>query len=101
MWRPLYTSFYIIIQCVVRRIPLIEAYFSLFGVGVNDTESAEELFYRRFTIDEDFGNKNAIIEVHLRSIDMLVSVRADAVNKINSVTTTYLSGKTAKNEVST
>lgn len=44
---------------------------------------------------------NATIEVHLTSIDMLVSVRLDTRNRITSVTTTYLPGKTDPNEVST
>ena len=68
---------------------------------VNVIENAEELFYRNFITDGDFGYNNAIMEVHLKSINMLVSVRVDAFNKINNVTTTHLPGKTAKTEVST
>ena len=68
------------------------------NTGVN---VAEELFHRRFTVVEDFGGKSAVIEVHLTSIDMLVSVTVDSVNrKISSFTTAYLPGKTFTNEVS-
>ena len=62
---------------------------------------AEEPFHRRFTVVEDFGNKSALIEVHLTSIDMLVSVTVNSVNrKISSFTTAYLPRKTFTNEVS-
>ena len=68
------------------------------NAGVN---VAEELFHRRFTVAEDFESKNAVIEVHLTSIDMLVSVTVNSVNrKISSFTTAYLPGKTFTNEVS-
>ena len=68
------------------------------NTGVN---VAEELFHRRFTVVEDFGSKSAVIEVHLTSIDMLVSVTVDSVDrKISSFTTAYLPGKTFTNEVS-
>ena len=68
------------------------------NAGVN---VAEELFHRRFTVVEDFGSKSAVIEVHLTSIDMLVSVKVNSVDrKISSFTTAYLPGKTFANEVS-
>ena len=41
------------------------------NAGVN---VAEEPFHRRFTVVEDFESKSAVIEIHLTSIDMLVSV---------------------------
>ena len=52
---------------------------------------AEETFHRCFTvIVEDFGSKSALIEVHLPSIDMLVSVAVKSVNhKISSFTAAY------------
>ena len=62
---------------------------------------AEELFHRRFTVVEDFGSKSALIEVHLTSIDMLVSVTVNSVNKsLSSFITGYLPEKTFTNEVS-
>ena len=68
------------------------------NAGVN---VAEELFHRRFTVVEDFGSKSAVIEVHLTSIDMLVSVTVNSVDrKISSFTTVYLPGKIFTNEVS-
>lgn len=81
--------------------PYLQTCFSLYCVGVNAISNAEESFLRRYTINEDFRNMNATIEVHLTSIDMLVSVRLDTRNRITSVTTTYLPGKTDPNEVST
>ena len=66
--------------------------------GVN---VAEELFHRRFTVIEDFGSRSAVIEIHLTSIDMLVSVTVNSVNKsVSSFTTAYLPGKTFTDEVS-
>ena len=68
------------------------------NAGVN---VAEQPFHRRFTVAEDFGRKSALIEIHLSSIDMLVSVTVNSVNKsVSSFTTAYLPGKTFKNEVS-
>ena len=71
------------------------------NAGVN---VAEEPFHRRFTVVEDFGSKSALIEVHLTSIDMLVSLTVNSVNKsvwsVSSFTTAYLPGKTFTNEVS-
>ena len=67
------------------------------NAGVN---VAEELFHRRFTVVEDFGSKSAVIEIHLTSIDMLVSVTVNSVNKSVSFTTAYLPGKTFTNKVS-
>ena len=67
------------------------------NVGVN---VAEELFHRRFTVVEDFGSKSAVIEIHLTSIDMLVSVTVNSVNKSVGFTTAYLPGKTFTNKVS-
>ena len=67
------------------------------NAGIN---VAEELFYPRFTVVDDFGSKSALIEIHLSSIDMLVSVTVNSVNKVSSFTTAYLLGKTFTNEVS-
>ena len=68
------------------------------NAGVN---VAEELFHRRFTVVEDFGSKSALIEIHLASIDVLVSVTVNSVHKsVISFTTAYLPGKTFTNEVS-
>ena len=68
------------------------------NAGVN---VAEESFHRRFTVVEDFESKRALIEIHLSSIDMLVSVTVNSVNKsVSSFTTAYLPGKTFTNEVS-
>ena len=70
------------------------------NAGVN---VAEEPFHRRFTVVEDFESKSAVIEIHLTSIDMLVSVTVNSVNHAQSVsrfTTDYLPGKTITNEVS-
>ena len=68
------------------------------NAGVN---VAEELFHRRFTVVEDFGSKSAVIEVHVTSIDMLVSVTVNSVNKsVSSFKTAYLPAKTFTNEVS-
>ena len=64
---------------------------------------ADEPFQRRFTVIEDFGRKSAFIEIHLTSIDMLVSVTVNSVNHAQSVsrfTTDYLPGKTFTNKVS-
>ena len=65
---------------------------------------AGEPFQRRFTVIEDFGRKSALIEIHLTSIDMLVSVTVNSVNKsvwsVSSFTTAFLRGKTFTNEVS-
>ena len=64
---------------------------------------ADEPFQRRFTVVEDLGSKSALIEIHLTSIDMLVSVTVNSVNHAQSVsrfTTDYLPGKTITNEVS-
>ena len=66
------------------------------NTGIN---VAVEPFHRRFTVVEDFGSKSALIEIHLSSIDMLVSVTVNSVNKISSFTTAYLPGKTFTNEV--
>ena len=54
---------------------------------------AVEPFHRRFTDVEDFGSKSALIEIHLLSIDMIVSLT------VNSVNTAYLPGKTFTSEV--
>ena len=60
---------------------------------------AEESSHRRFSVVEDFESKSALIEVHLASIDMLVSVTVNSVNhKKSSFTTVYLPGKTFTNE---
>ncbi|XP_044167014.1 uncharacterized protein LOC122951028 [Acropora millepora] len=48
---------------------------------------------RSFTISEDFRNKDATIEVHLTSIDLLLSVKVDSSNRINSVSTIYIPEK--------
>ena len=72
--------------------------YFLFCVGVNIVDRAEESFLHRFSIDDDLRNKITTIELHLTTIDLLVSVRVDSVN---SVTTTYTSGKVAINGVST
>ena len=61
---------------------------------------AVEPFHRRFTVVEDFRSKSVLIEIHLSSIDMLVSRTVNLVNKISSFTTAYLPGKTFTNEVS-
>ena len=62
---------------------------------------ADEPFQRRFTVIEDFGRKSALIEIHLTSIDMLVSVTVNSVSKsVSSFTTAFLAGKTFTNEVS-
>ena len=62
---------------------------------------ADEPFQRRFTVIEDFGRKSALIEIHLTSIDMLVSVTVNSVSKsVSSFTTAFLPGKTFTNEVS-
>ena len=62
---------------------------------------ADEPFHRRFTVVEDLGSKSALIEIHLTSIDMLVSVTANSVNKsVSSFRTAYLPGKTFTNKVS-
>ena len=68
------------------------------NAGVN---VSEEPFHRRFTVVEDFESKSAVIEIHLTSIDMLVSVTVNSVNKsVSSFTTAYLPGKTFTNKVS-
>ena len=67
------------------------------NAGIN---VAEELFHGRLTVVEDFGSKSALIKIHLSSIDMLVSVTVNSVNKFSSFTTAYLPGKTLTNEVS-
>ena len=67
------------------------------NAGIN---VAVEPFHRRFTVVEDFRSKSALIEIHLSSIDMLVSRTVNLVNKISSFTTAYLPGKTFTNEVS-
>ena len=67
------------------------------NAGIN---VAVEPFYRRITVVEDFRSKSALIEIHLSSIDMLVSRTVNLVNKISSFTTAYLPGKTFTNEVS-
>ena len=60
---------------------------------------AEESSHRRFSVVEDFESKSALIEVHLASIDMLVSVTVNSVNhKRSSFTTVYLSRKTFTKE---
>ena len=62
---------------------------------------ADEPFHRRFTVVEDLGSKSALIEIHLTSIHMLVSVTANSVNKsVSSFRTAYLPGKTFTNKVS-
>ena len=67
------------------------------NAGVN---VAEEPFHRRFTVVEDFESKSAVIEIHLTSIDMLVSVTVNSVNKsVSSFTTAYFPGKTFTNKV--
>ena len=55
---------------------------------------------RSFTISEDFRNMDATIEVHLTSIDLLLSVKVDSRNRINSVSTIYTTGKTEAQKVS-
>ena len=67
------------------------------NAGIN---VAVEPFHRRFTVVEDFRSKGVLIEIHLSSIDMLVSRTVNLVNKISSFTTAYLPGKTFTNEVS-
>ena len=67
------------------------------NAGIN---VAEELFHGRFTVVEDFGSKSALIKIHPSSIDMLVSVTVNSVNKFSSFTTAYLPGKTFTHEVS-
>ena len=68
------------------------------NAGVN---VVEEPFHRRFAVVEDFGSKGALIEVHLTSIDMLLSVTVNSVNKsVSSFTTAFLPGKTFTNDVS-
>jgi len=79
---------------------LIQACVYLFYAEFKVVDRAEESFIRRITVNEDITKRNSTIEVHLTSIDMLVTVRVDTVNKINSITTTYLPGKTGQNEVS-
>ena len=71
-------------------------FYLLSNAGIN---VAEELFHRRFTVVEGFGNKSALIEIHLSSIDRLVPVTVNSVNKISSFTTAYLPGKTFTKEV--
>ena len=64
---------------------------------------ADEPFHQRFIVVEGFGSKSALIEVHLTSIDMFVSVTVNSANtnkSVSSFTTTYLPGKTFTNEVS-
>ena len=51
------------------------------------------MFLRSFTISEDFRNMDATIEVHLTSIDLLLSVKVDSRNRINSVSTIHTLGK--------
>ena len=60
---------------------------------------AEESSHRRFSVVEDFESKSALIEVHLASIDMLVSVTVNSVNhKRSSFTTVHLPRKTFTKE---
>lgn len=55
---------------------------------------------RYFTISEDFRNMDATIEVHLTSIDLLLSVKVDSRNRINSVSTIYTPRETDAYKVS-
>ena len=89
-------------SCSSDRLPLTDLISSfLIDAGVNVVGISEEPFHRRFTVLEDLGSKSALIEVHLASIDMLVSVRVGPVNNISSITTAYLPRKTSTKEVST
>ena len=48
------------------------------NAGIN---VAEEPFHRRFTVVEGFGSESALIEIHLSSIYLLVSVTVNSVKK--------------------
>ena len=58
------------------------------------------MLLRSFTISEDFRNMDTTIEVHLTSIDLLLSVKVDSRNRINSVSTIYTPAKPKTKKVS-
>ena len=65
----------------------------IFSVGEIRSSHGGNVLLRSFTISEDFRNMDATIEVHLTSIDLLLSVKVDSRNRINSVSTIYSQGK--------
>ena len=72
----------------------------VFSVGEIGSSNGGNVLLRSFTISEDFRNMDATIEVHLTSIDLLLSVKVDSRNRINSVSTIYTTGKTETQKVS-
>ena len=65
----------------------------IFCAGEIGSSNGGNVLLRSFTISEDFRNMDATIEVHLTSIDLLLSVKVDSRNRINSVSTIYTPGK--------
>ena len=72
----------------------------IFSLGEIGASNGGNVLLRSFTISEDFRNMDATIEVHLTSIDLLLSVKVDSRNRINSVSTIYTTGKTETQKVS-
>ena len=52
-------------------------------------DEMQESFHQRISIDENFSQRYAVIEIDLTSVKMLVSLRVDTKNR-NVVTTTLL-----------
>ena len=72
----------------------------IFSAGEIGSSDGGNVLLRSFTISEDFRNKDATIEVHLTSIDLLLSVKVDSRNRINSVSTIYIPEKPKMKKVS-
>ena len=72
----------------------------IFSAGEIGSSNGGNVLLRSFTISEDFRNMDATIEVHLTSIDLLLSVKVDSRNRINSVSTIYTPEKPKMKKVS-
>ena len=72
----------------------------IFSAGEIGSSNGGNVLLRSFTISEDFRNMDATIEVHLTSIDLLLSVKVDSRNRINSVSTIYTPKKPEMKKVS-